>query len=440
MSLVKELEYSRNKPLSVNAHPDIIRLRSDNSDYKSGDTVRIEVPTGRSGMHLFPKSSYLEFSLSINYNNNNTAASAVAIDQSVYSLFKRMRVYHGSNTLEDTLFCNKIWTCIYDLQCGSNKRVNDTINLGVNEADNLRGLTITTVQNAQNQNTGVYNFTMQLPSSLLGSLSSKALPLSLMGASSIYLELELESGIRACHATTANLTAINYFTLSNIYYNAKVSILPYEIELAIIDTLPNGVINLPGVAYKSELKTISAGASSFNDKFAFQYSSVKNFNFFMQNSTSSNGTLLSLPVSQRPANDLKEYYLLLNGQQFPSQAVNNIPKMFYETKRAWDMTDNISGGILNLSNYTARNGANANTQLEDDVYTTIVRKRFLASIDLDRFNHSGETLMSGSNTIGQSLNLNLLFNSDILNDTQLYAFIMYDVNFKLEDGLLTAHF
>ena len=145
-------------------------------------------------------------------------------------------------------------------------------------------------------------------------------------------------------------------------------------------------------------------------------------------------------MSQRPTNDLKEYYLLLNGQQFPSQAVNNIPKMFYETKRAWDMTDNISGGILNLSNYTARNGADQATQLADDVYPTIVRKRFLASIDLDRFNHSGETLMSGSNTIGQSLNLNLLFNSDILNDTQLYAFIMYDVNYKIQDGLLTAHF
>jgi phytoene dehydrogenase-like protein len=160
----------------------------------------------------------------------------------------------------------------------------------------------------------------------------------------------------------------------------------------------------------------------------------------MQNSASSNGTLLSLGVSQRPANDLKEYYLLLNGQQYPSQAVNNISKMFYETKRAWDQTDNISAGILSLSNYTARNAADQATQLADDVYTTIVRKRFLGSIDLDRFNHSGETLMSGSNTIGQSLNLNLLFNSPILNDTQLYAFIMYDVNYRLEDGLLTAHF
>ena len=68
-------------------------------------------------------------------------------------------------------------------------------------------------------------------------------------------------------ASTANGT-LNTYTFSDIYYNAKVSTLPIEVEKALI-TSTGGVINLPVVAYKCEQKVISATHPAFNDNFFF---------------------------------------------------------------------------------------------------------------------------------------------------------------------------
>ena len=114
MALVKSLDYSSNKPLAAQSKPDMLRFRSDNSDYKSGDTLRIEIPCGRQGQHLYPLSSYIEATLSVNYVA--TGASTIRLDGSAYSLIRRMRVIHGTNVLEDILYPNRLWNTIYDLQ------------------------------------------------------------------------------------------------------------------------------------------------------------------------------------------------------------------------------------------------------------------------------------------------------------------------------------
>jgi hypothetical protein len=112
-----------------------------------------------------------------------------------------------------------------------------------------------------------------------------------------------------------------------------------------------------------------------------------------------------------------------------------------ELLRSYDMmTDTNAGGIINYSLYNAPNGANAAGQLADDDFATLVAKRFIGGIDFDRFNHSSQTLMSGINTIGNTVNLNLAFNSALLQSANIYAFVMYDVNVKLQGGLLQAFF
>ena len=60
MALVKSLNYASNKPLGASSRPEILRFRSDNADYKTGDFIRIEIPCGRRGHHLFPQDSYIE--------------------------------------------------------------------------------------------------------------------------------------------------------------------------------------------------------------------------------------------------------------------------------------------------------------------------------------------------------------------------------------------
>ena len=115
--------------------------------------------------------------------------------------------------------------------------------------------------------------------------------------------------------------------------------------------------------------------------------------------------------------------------------------MYSELLRAFDgLSDTGFGGILNLANYTT----NTNTT-GDDVLTgtvgsslTTQQKRYIGGIDLDRFNHTSDTLLSGTSSIGQMVNLQLNMSAGLTETCTLFAAVQYDVLYHIEGGLLTA--
>ena len=236
--------------------------------------------------------------------------------------------------------------------------------------------------------------------------------MSLLGASSIYIELELAppntAFVTQLSAATANAT-LNSYTVSDIYYNAKVSILPIEVEQALIAST-GGIINFPAVAYKCEQKTITALITGFNDKFSFQYSSMKNFLFWVQNIASATN-INTRSISSRPKANITDFYLNINGELFPTQTITGYCRQYSELMRSFDMlTDTNAGGILTYSNYSLNDATTATDIIiaGTDIVTvmpTTVQKRWVGGIDLDRFNRSSEHLMSGTSTIGQMLSL-----------------------------------
>lgn len=464
MSFPSELNLGSNKPISVSGKPSINRYRSDNSTYGPGDVIRIEVPCGRRSQYLFPRDSFLEFKIRITATNAGTANSSIYLDQSVYSIFNRMRIFHGSNVVEDTLYCNKLWTAIFDLQINETKRRGESITKLVwDNTQTVAGALAT----PSIFNSGLYGVPFArigaavaganeyplvgavvtpfdacfcIPSALLGSLASKAVPLGLMGASSIYLELELAPALMAFIGD--GTATINSYTMSDIYYNAKITTLPSDIDDLLIQST-GGIVNLPAISYKTEAKTISAASSAFNDKFSFQYSSLKNFLFFVQNSATANGLLANRSVSSRPRANIQDYYLTINGEAFPSQTIQGTSRMYSELLRAFDgLSDTGFGGIMNYYNYTQNQHTVAGDALTGgavgDGGTTTVMKRWLGGIDLDRFNHSSDTLLSGTSSIGQMVNLNLNFSAPTTDVLVLYAAVQYDVLFHIEGGLLMA--
>jgi hypothetical protein len=195
-SLPSNLALGSNKPMASAGKPYINRYRSDNSTYGAGDVIRIELSCGRQGQYLFPKDSFIEAKIKLNFTTTAASVGYASIDQSCYSLFNRMRIIHGSNVVEDTLYCNRLWTSLYDLQVNENKRRNDCINkLVLDNATSLgnvigsdanRGLlgfnfvNSSTIQTAVDSSTVDFCFT--IPSALLGSLSQKALPIGLIRA------------------------------------------------------------------------------------------------------------------------------------------------------------------------------------------------------------------------------------------------------------------
>jgi hypothetical protein len=452
MSFPKDLNFSSNKPMAVSGKPSINRYRSDNSTYSGGDTIRIEIPCGRNGQYLFPTDSFIEFKVKMNYTTAAATSTSFYLDGNIYSLFSRMRLIHSSTVVEDTLYCNKLWNALYDFNSSEVERRSDCITKGVFD---------TTASANQVYNNGNGGFKMAgpitaaatadssvldccfvLPSALLGSLAQKALPLGLMGASSLYLEIELAGTCLPFIASISN-GSINSYTMSDIYYNAKISTLPSDIDRALIEST-GGIIDLPAVSYKTEMKTIAATTTAWNDKFSFQYSSIKNFLFWVQNGTTATdnsngankgGCLRS--STSRPRANISEYFLTINGEAFPTQSIQSTSRMFSELLRSYDsLTDSNAGGILTYQNYTQNLATVADDILAANTPDT-VQKRFIAGIDLDKFNQASNVLMCGTSTIGQSVNLQLNMGTNA-ESLVLYAAVMYDVLYKIQDGLLVA--
>ena len=452
-NLPSDFNLSSNKPMSAAGVAMINRYRSDNSTYASNgssqDTVRIEISCGRNGQYLFPRDSFLEGKLSVSATDT-TASQQYVIDQSVYSLFNRIKVMHGSNVLEDYLYANRVWTSIFDLQVTESARRGDCITKLVNDNttntdnsifnDGCSGARLlTTSATASALTFGAANdFCFVLPSGLLGSLAQKALPIGLMGASSLYLELELSPANVALVTASVTNSTISY-EMSEIYYNAKICQLPADVNELVVEST-GGYVNLPACSYKSEMKSIGTGATAFNDKFSFQFSSMKNFNFFFQNTASATGSIIRRSVSSRPKCNLKDYFLLLNGAAYPSQSITNQARMYAETLRAWGTLSSTQGsGIISYQNYNY-----SDHTVGTDVYTSITatdQKRFIAGIDLDRFGGmTTDTLMAGTSSIGQMINLNLNFSAATTDPLNLYAFCTYDCLYHLENGLLSVKF
>jgi hypothetical protein len=467
MSFPKELNLGSNKPISSFGKPSINRYRSDNSTYSNNDTIRIEIPTGRNGQYLFPRDSFIEGSVRINASNGATA-STVYIDQSVYSLFNRLKVIHGSTVLEDCLYVNRVWTSVMDLQINDSERRGLGITHLIGESTTALAGYNPGTYGVRFMQLGVgaaaadstwYDFAFPLPSAIFGTLSTKALPIGLCSASSLYIELELASPnvafvgeMIAAAVSTANIVS---FTVQNIYYNTKITTLPTDVNNALLETT-GGIINLPAVAYKAEQKTFAAAVNStaFNDKFSFQFSSIKSFYFFVMNTAATSGSILYRSVSSRPRANITDYFLSINGEAYPSQSIQSGPsvanggnnggsRMYAELLRSWDQLCDVSaGGILNYQNYTQCNLHTAplsqlSSNAANDYGLATLQQRFIAGIDLDRFNHSGDTLMSGTDTQGQLITLfvNYLASTDPLT---LYAYVMYDVMYNIEYGQITA--
>ncbi len=440
MSFPRELDYARQKPASVSSRPVIQRFRADLTDYAPTQVIRIEIPTSGRTTHLFPSDCFLEGKLKVT-SDVNTAS----IDGNIYSAFRRLSVYHGSNLLETQYYCGKLWHVLNDCQRGWSDRAEDSVSkcaasttaLGASAGvgcymSSLNGTVLAVGAN-------VFDFSFMLPSAIFGSMAGKAIPLGACNASSFYIELELETAANM-FAYTSGAAAVSLVTVSDVVFNAKVAVLPDDVNSILMNSVMNRII-IPSTSWKVELKTLASGASSFNDKFAFQLSSVNAFLFWMHNETAQN----SYPhrsMTSRPSHKVQNYQLNINGETYPSDLISSRSRMICELQRAFDSLGSTKSGcgILDdvLFRDTAADAAAASTAAEDTGLLTTQNVRCVYGIDLNRFNNTQETMLSGTSTIGQSVNL-IINKGNVAEQAHIYGAVMHDVIYTVQDGLMTAN-
>jgi hypothetical protein len=450
MSFPKELDYARQKPASVSSRPVIQRFRADLQSYAPTQVIRIEIPTAARTTHLFPSDCFLEGQLTV--VQPDLATGRLALDGNVYSLFRRLSVYHGSNLLETQYYCGKLWHVLNDCQRGCSDKSQDsvamlaesTLLLPATAANLSQSISVSSLFGVPipNNATTNYDFSFMLPSAIFGSMAGKAIPLGACSASSFYIELELETASNMlCATVNANSAGdLTVITVNNIVFNAKVAVLPDDVNSILMNSVMNRII-IPSTSWKVELKTLASGASSFNDKFAFQLSSVNAFLFWMHNETAQN----SYPhrsMTSRPSHKVQNYQLNINGETYPSDLISSRSRMICELQRAFDSLGSTKSGcgILDdvLFRDTAADAAAASTVAEDTGLLTTQNVRCVYGIDLNRFNNTQETMLSGTSTIGQSVNL-IINKTAVAQAAQIYGAVMHDVIYTVQDGLMTAN-
>ena len=85
----------------------------------------------------------------------------------------------------------------------------------------------------------------------------KAIPLGACSASSFYIELELETQNNIFADTTGTLAVLSAITISDVVFNAKVAVLPDDINNLLMASVMNRIV-IPSTSWKVELKTLNA--------------------------------------------------------------------------------------------------------------------------------------------------------------------------------------
>jgi len=324
MSFVKDMNYGQVKPASVASRPQILRWRADNSTYNPTEIIRIEIPTSSNNIHLFGKDSFIEGKLNIPAYAG-AANTGGEVDGNCYSFFNRMRISHGSNVVEDCQQAGRIWHVLNDIQKVNDARGEDSISklayynpaaagsaTGLLQS-HLKGAVVLTANAVGAVSTFAFSFT--LPSAIFGSLCEKSIPLSECTASSFYIELELSSQGNWFADNSAQPTVYGACTISDVYYNAKCAVLPPDVHSLLMSST-GGKIVIPAVSFKCEAKSVGAGATSFNDKFAYQVSSANAFLWWMT-TAGANGASTVRSMTSRNSKGLTEWQLNINGEMYP---------------------------------------------------------------------------------------------------------------------------
>jgi len=97
MSLSGSLVYAP-KPYAVSSSMARWNQPSFNqSSYNPGKILMLDIPTGRRGSFFITRMSYLKFKVT---NTDTDAGHTIAADYIIASIFSRLKLYHGSNLLE----------------------------------------------------------------------------------------------------------------------------------------------------------------------------------------------------------------------------------------------------------------------------------------------------------------------------------------------------
>lgn len=431
---------------------EFISYASINQTYGSRQTIKIPIPSA-SNLWLHGQDCFISGRFKVNATCVGVGAD-LSIDGNAYSLFKNARLYNSSNLLTEVVDCNRLYHALFDLQVSYADRFGKDVTHCIDPTSTfgLYGQTIVSDK--------YMYFSMTLPMSIVGSLCDKSFPLGAL-KTGLLLELDVEDvnkilttreqGTSMIEGEQGPSTAVtlNSIEIDQIYYHAKVSNVGIYNNVLMSALGPSVVI--PSVEYRSDNKEIPPNTTSMTTNFSFPLKSAKNIIFWFTNTATATGTVtggkLNSALTQRTfGGNMKNYYLAIDGQSFPSQPID----VSAGTTLANNVrTTSVNGSVamqqllrcFNLNSSVSAGGVLCNT-IYSNVLSTwagdATTKRAILGIDLDRGSNDGDKFFQGVNLVNSIVSLRAEWNSPIVESQTLYAYCMHDIGFVIQDGMCVA--
>lgn len=455
----KNLQYtSKVESAGARALRSNIAPQNGTSGYNLGDTIIFNVPT-RANLVNVPTENYLKFDFNL-YNNSGAPSTYRWDSCGAHGLIQRIRIYHGSNLLEDIDNYGLMAKMLFDLQmptdscygknnilCGTRNDLVCVTPAAISAITYLSAIQTNsgeTVAQSLATATGATSRTYCLNLiSLIGSLcQNNYLPLFAMTSAPLRVEITLvDSLVKALNCTSAGTQTTGGLTQAP-FNIANCELVCNMIELSdeAMGMVSSGLQGNPLQFcfnqyrnYQTTLAVTNATTTQANFSIPAKFSSLKSL--FVTQRDKGTGAVTFFPFSS-VANGILSYYFRVGAQILPPKYPTKLPEMFAEVlKTVGSIADLNHQPSIDLSSYQLTTSP-ALAIATDAGYNASSSGSFYIGLDLENYSSaSKDSIFAGYNTNSDDIFCVVDFVSQFTGTLRFDAFAMYDCLLVCKDGV-----
>jgi hypothetical protein len=431
-----------------------IQPQGGTGTYNPGDTITINIPT-RNNTALIPSESYLRGNFGL---ISTTAPTSSCLESCGWHQFiQRVRVFHGSNLLEDIDNYGQLAKILYDYQAPEDAvKGRLSVTTGTNEEFSAVGVAAAALLNTRSVNRGraftaaqfpiaatpgtLYPFAINLVS-LVGSLAGeKYLPLWEMTAAPLRVEIVLQSSL--IRAMMVEGGAGLNFTASGINYCGEFLELPDSAVSAIKSgsSSPMQMVLPSYRSYTNSAAVPAATATQVSFPIPAKFSSLKNI--FVASRTTA-GLAAQYPSSHCAfgvgSSNSIGYQFRVGSEVLPSTQPSSFPEIYNEAIKCFgSLADMHLQPSIDNTAFTL-NAPNTVAGLVEA--STEDSGSFLIGIDMEIYQNADKTsIFAGTNTNTSDIFSIINYYSAGAITVLQTAFACYDQVLVYENGVCYARY
>jgi len=403
MSLPNNLRY-QSKVESAPARRYLTQIQPQGgSSYLPSETITINIPT-RNNTALIPSESYLKGTLNLSCSTAN-ATAATFESCGVHGFIQRIRVFHGSNLLEDIDNYSQLAKIMYDFQAPDDTiKGRFSITSGCNGDYTSTGDTSGNLQIIRGVNRGAVTAVTTTATavvfginliSLVGALAQdKYLLLDQMTAAPLRVEIVLKASVVTSLMSLAGSATAQTFTMTGVNYCGEFLEFPDSV-LAAIKAGSSSPMQMVLPSYRSY--TNSAAITTAGTQVSFpipaKFSSLKNIFVASRTSVGADGLY---PMSHCKFG-LTQYNFRVGSEVLPSSAPTTVPEFYNEAIKCF-------GSIADLQLQPSADLISYQLNVPNTVATltqasTLDSGSFIIGLDMEIYQAtSTQSIFAGTNT------------------------------------------